>query len=74
MLVTSNNCSLQAISPCPTVFSKGLFPKDIKRFYCVGMGKIKTQTKAGFRKNEFHHTATILSAILENMGLRQLNI
>ena len=32
------NCSLRAISPFPTVFSKGLFPRDIKRFCCVGIG------------------------------------
>ena len=30
--------SLRAISPFPTVFSKGLFPTGIKRCYCVGMG------------------------------------
>ena len=34
------NCSLWAISPFPTVFSKGLFPRGGKRFYCVGMGWI----------------------------------
>ena len=32
------NCSLRAISPSPTVFSKGLFPRGIKRCQCVGMG------------------------------------
>ena len=32
------NCSLQAISLFPTVFSKGLFPRGIKRCHCVGMG------------------------------------
>ena len=32
------NCSLQAISPFPTVFSKGLFPKGVKRCHCVGIG------------------------------------
>ena len=32
------NCSLRAISPFPTVFSKGLFPRGIKRRHCVGMG------------------------------------
>ena len=31
------NCSLRAISPFPTVFSKGLFPRGIKRCR-VGMG------------------------------------
>ena len=35
------NCSLRAISPFPTVFSKGLFPKGIKRCHCVGMGQEK---------------------------------
>ena len=28
----------KAISPFPTVFSKGLFPRGVKRFHCVGMG------------------------------------
>ena len=27
-----------AISPFPTVFSKGLFPTGVKRCHCVGMG------------------------------------
>ena len=35
------NCSLRAISPFPTVFSKGLFPRGVKRRHCVGMGKEK---------------------------------
>ena len=29
---------LRAISAFPTVFSKGLFPRDVKRCHCVGMG------------------------------------
>ena len=32
------NCSSRAISPFPTVFSKGLFPRGVKRCNCVGMG------------------------------------
>ena len=32
------NCSLRAISPFPTVFSKGLFPRGVNRRHCVGMG------------------------------------
>ena len=32
------NCLLRAISPFPRVFSKGLFPRGIKRCHCVGMG------------------------------------
>ena len=32
------NCLLRAISPFPTVFSKGLFPRGVKRWHCVGMG------------------------------------
>ena len=32
------NCSLRAISPFRTVFSKGLFPMGDKRCHCVGMG------------------------------------
>ena len=31
------NCSLRAISPFPTVFSKGLFPRGVKRCHCVGI-------------------------------------
>ena len=31
------NCSLQAISPYPTVFSKGLFPRGVKRCHCSGL-------------------------------------
>ena len=31
------NCSLRVISPFPTVFSKGLFPRGVKRCQCVGM-------------------------------------
>ena len=33
------NCSLRAISRFPTVFSKGLFPRDVKRCHCVEMGQ-----------------------------------
>ena len=32
------NCSLRAISPFPTVFSKGLFSRGVKRCHCVEMG------------------------------------
>ena len=32
------NCSLWAISPFPTVFWKGLFPRGVRRCHCVGMG------------------------------------
>ena len=32
------NCSLRAISPFPIVFSKGLFPRGVKRCHCVRMG------------------------------------
>ena len=31
------NCLLQAISPFPTVISKGLFPRGVKRCRCEGM-------------------------------------
>ena len=37
-------CSLQAISPFPTVFSKGLFPWGVKRCHCVGMGYISDRS------------------------------
>ena len=36
--IARNNCSLRAISPFPTVFSIGLFPRGVKRCHCVGMG------------------------------------
>ena len=36
--VERRNCLLRAISPFPTVFSKGLFPRGVKRCHCVGMG------------------------------------
>ena len=29
---------LKANSPFPTVFSKGLFPRGVKRCHCVGIG------------------------------------
>ena len=29
---------VQAISPFPTMFSEGFFPRPIKRCHCVGMG------------------------------------
>ena len=32
------NCLLRAISPFPTVFSKGWFLRGVKRCHCVGMG------------------------------------
>ena len=32
------NCLLRAISLFPTVFSKGFFPRGVKRRRCVGMG------------------------------------
>ena len=35
------NCSLRAISPCLTAFSKGLFPRGAKSCHCVGIGWIK---------------------------------
>ena len=33
---------VQAISPFPTMFSKGFFPRPFKRCHCVGMGKGRT--------------------------------
>ena len=36
--IDENGRKLQAISPFPTVFSKGLFPRGVKRCHCVGMG------------------------------------
>ena len=33
-----NTVGKGAISPLPRVFSKGLFPRGIKRWHCVGMG------------------------------------
>ena len=34
----AENWWLRAIFPFPTVFSRGLFPRGIKRCHCVGMG------------------------------------
>ena len=31
---------VQAISPFPTMFSKGFFPKGVKRCHCVRMGEV----------------------------------
>ena len=31
-------CSLRVLSPFPTMFSKGLFPRGVKKCHCVGMG------------------------------------
>ena len=42
------NCSLRAISPFPTVFSKGLFPRGVKRCHCVGMGERPEKKKKPF--------------------------
>ena len=33
----ARNCLLRAISPFPTVFSIGLFPRGVKRCHCMGM-------------------------------------
>ena len=35
------NCSLRAISPFPTLFSKGLFPRGVKRCHCVEWVKLE---------------------------------
>ena len=48
------NCLLQANSPFPTVFSKGLFPRGIKRCHCVGMVK---QQKRSMRQIGRKHCA-----------------
>ena len=39
-----NTVSEGAISPFVTVFSKGLFPRGVKRCHCVGMGYFVSQT------------------------------
>ena len=46
------NCLLRAISPFPTVFSKGLFPRGVKRYHCVGMGY---KERNGQDENRFFH-------------------
>ena len=38
-------------SPFPTVFSKGLFPRGVKRCHCVGMGFKKKEKVSGKEKN-----------------------
>ena len=40
------NCSLRAISPFPTVFSKRLFPRGVKRCHGVGMDYVQCLTTA----------------------------
>ena len=37
-IVGKEKLLVQAISPFPTVFSKGFFPRPVKRCHCVGMG------------------------------------
>ena len=34
---------VQAISPLPTMFSEGFFPRPVKRCHCVGMGCTPTE-------------------------------
>ena len=35
---------VQAISPFPTMFSKGFFSRPVKGYHCVGMGYILLKT------------------------------
>ena len=37
-IVGKEKLLVQAISPFPTIFSKGFFPRGVKRCHCVGMG------------------------------------
>ena len=52
-----NTVGKGAISPFPTVFSKGLFPRDVKRRHCVGMGQIaaKNPMQATAIYYKYHH-------------------
>ena len=36
-IVGKGEIALQAISPFPIIFSKGFFPRGIKRCHCVGI-------------------------------------
>ena len=42
------NCSLRAISPFPTKFSKGLFPRGVKRCHCVGRGLLRASCMSSY--------------------------
>ena len=44
------NCSLRAFFLFPTVFSKGLFPRGVKRCHCIGMGLAKTPFSVDLKK------------------------
>ena len=48
------NCSLRAISPFPTVFSKGLFPRGFKRCHCMGKGLTLYLTTPHFDARKIH--------------------
>ena len=37
-IVGKEKLLVQAISPFPTMFPKGFFPRAVKRCHCVGMG------------------------------------
>ena len=64
------NCSLRAISPFPTMFSKGLFPRGVKRCYCVGMGLsdiiLKFSKFKGIGDNKIRVTQSIRQLGVEN--------
>ena len=57
------NCSLQAISPFPTVFSKGLLPRGVKRCHCVGMGQ-EVKVFGVPQSGPNVHTATLNPSLL----------
>ena len=59
------NCLLRAISPFPTVFSKGLIPRGIKRCHCVGMGYIMVTSLRAIRIREQLYYFCLVNKICE---------
>ena len=47
----SRNCSFRAISPFPTVFSKGLYCRHVKTRACLGKGEIAHKIISNFLEN-----------------------
>ena len=48
------NCSLGAISPFPTVFSKELYCRHIKTQACLGKGENLTCIASDYLRNKLH--------------------
>ena len=50
------NCSLRAISPFPTVFSKDLYWRHVKTSACLGNGEDHSCKNVGIRIMQIQHT------------------